>query len=165
MQRHSAYLVCWTTHGWTDATASRQLTTTLTDGDDNFWLAKRLIQDSTRTSLYSISCCHHCQQNWEAGCPTASSNQCFTIASFRERLGERLGGHRLHGWALVASWHDLNVCIRWVKSLRYYQVLSWATGPLTLLESITEVPGWQVAKTEESSIFWRLLSVSARLAR
>ena len=51
VQLHSAYLVCWTTHGWTDATASRQLATTLTDGDDNFWLAKRLIQDSARTTV------------------------------------------------------------------------------------------------------------------
>ena len=51
VQLHSAYLVCWTTHGWTDTTASRQLATTLTDGDDNFWLAKRLIQDSARTTV------------------------------------------------------------------------------------------------------------------
>ena len=36
MQRHSAYLVCGTTHGWTDATASRQIATTLTDAYDYF---------------------------------------------------------------------------------------------------------------------------------
>ena len=36
MQRHSAYLVCRTTHGWTHATASRQLATTLTDANNNF---------------------------------------------------------------------------------------------------------------------------------
>ena len=29
-------MVCGTTHGWTVATASRQLATTLTDADDNF---------------------------------------------------------------------------------------------------------------------------------
>ena len=28
----------------------------------------------------------------------------------------------------------------------HFQVFPWATGPLTLLESITEVPDWQVAK-------------------
>ena len=62
MQRHSAYLVhgtidnragntpallylvCGTMHGWTDATASRQLATTLTNADDNFRLARWLIQ-------------------------------------------------------------------------------------------------------------------------
>ena len=36
VQRYSAYLVCWTTHGWTDATASRWLATILTDANDNF---------------------------------------------------------------------------------------------------------------------------------
>ena len=102
MQWHSAYLVCWTTYGWTDTTVSQQLATTLTDGNDNFWLTKRLIQDSTKTSLYSTSCCHHCQQNWEAGRPTASLNHCFMIASFQDQLGRRLGGHQHHGQALVA---------------------------------------------------------------
>ena len=36
MQQHSVYLVCRTMHDWTDATASRQLAPTLTNGDDNF---------------------------------------------------------------------------------------------------------------------------------
>ena len=36
MEQYSAYLVCWTTHGWTDATASRLLATTLMDSNDNF---------------------------------------------------------------------------------------------------------------------------------
>ena len=39
--------------------------------------------------------CHYCQRNWEAGCPTASSNHCFMIARFWERLG--------HDRALVVS--------------------------------------------------------------
>ena len=85
IQWHSVYLVRWTTHGWTDTTASQQVANTLTD--NNFWLTKWLIQDSARTSLYSKSCCHHCQRNWEAGRPTARSNHCFLIASFWEWLG------------------------------------------------------------------------------
>ena len=42
--------------------------------------------------------------------------------------------------------------------IRHYRVLPWATGPLTLLESVTKVPDRQVAETGKSSIFW-LLSV------
>ena len=38
--------------------------------------------------------------------------------------------------------------------IRHYWVLPWATGLLTLLESITKVPDRQVAKTSKSSIFW-----------
>ena len=35
--------------------------------------------------------------------------------------------------------------------IRHYRVLPWATGPLTLLESIAKVPDGQVAKTGKSS--------------
>ena len=38
--------------------------------------------------------------------------------------------------------------------IRHYRVLPWATGPLTLLESIAKVPDQQVGKTGKSSIFW-----------
>ena len=105
MQRHSPYLVCWTTHGWTDATASWQLATTLT--------MATIISDSSsaRTSLYLTSCCHR-QRNWEAGRPTASLNHFYVIASFRERLGRRLGCPRRHGRALVASWFQVNASER-----------------------------------------------------
>ena len=41
-----------------------------------------------------------------------------------------------------------------MSHIRHYQVLPWATGPLTSLESITKVPDQQVAKTGKSSIFW-----------
>ena len=47
--------------------------------------------------------CHYCQWNWEAGRPTARSNL-FMMASFRERLGRRLGVHWHHGWAPVVPW-------------------------------------------------------------
>ena len=44
----------------------------------------------------------------------------------------------------VYKWHVQNVCIRLVNDLhshiRHYRVLPWATGPLTLLESIAKVP-------------------------
>ena len=52
-------------------------------------LARRLIQDSARTSLYLTSRCHQCQLNCEAGRFTVSSNHCSMIASFRERLGSK----------------------------------------------------------------------------
>ena len=39
-----------------------------------------------------------------------------------------------------------------MSHIRHYRVLPWATGPLTLLESITEVPDWQIVKTSKSSI-------------
>ena len=70
-------------HSWTDATASRRLATTLMNADDNS-LTKQLIRDSTRTSLYLTSRCHHSQRNWNARCSTASSNHWFMITSFRE---------------------------------------------------------------------------------
>ena len=70
---------CWTKHGWTDATASRQLATTLTDGDNNFWLAKRLIQDSTRTTVCI----------WRVFATTASGT---------ERLGVLLPGRIIALW-------------------------------------------------------------------
>ena len=34
-----------------------------------------------------------------------------------------------------------------MSHIRHYRVLPWVTGPLTLLESIAEVPARQVAKT------------------
>ena len=37
-----------------------------------------------------------------------------------------------------------------MRYIRNYQVLPQATGPLTLLESITEVPDRQVTKTGQS---------------
>ena len=39
-----------------------------------------------------------------------------------------------------------------LSHIRHYRVLPWATGPLTLLESIAKVPDGQVAKTGKSSI-------------
>ena len=39
-----------------------------------------------------------------------------------------------------------------MSHIRYYQVLPWATGPLTSPESNVEVPDWQVAITGKSSI-------------
>ena len=43
-----------------------------------------------------------------------------------------------------------------MSHIRHYRVLPWATGPLTLLESIAKVPDQQVAKMGKSSIFWLL---------
>ena len=55
----------------------------------------------------------------------------------------------------VHKWHTRNVCVRLVKGLHEpYRMLPLATGPLLLLESITEVPDRQVTKTSKSSIFW-----------
>ena len=55
----------------------------------------------------------------------------------------------------VHKWHTRNVCIRVVKVLyEWYQSLSIASRPLTLLWSNAEVAKWQVAKTGKSSIFW-----------
>ena len=62
-----------------------------------------------------------------------------------------------------------NVCVRLVKVLvnknmtfmshvMHYWVLPWATGLLTLLESVTEAPDRQAAKTGKLLIFWLLLS-------
>ena len=49
----------------------------------------------------------------------------------------------------VCKWHAQNVCARLVNGLHEpYQVLPWAAGPLTLLESIAKIPDWQVAKME-----------------
>ena len=75
-------------------------------------LARRLIQDSTRTSLYSTSRCHQCQLNCEAGRSTVSSNHCFMITSFRERLGSKLAAHRHHGQAPAASWFQVDMSER-----------------------------------------------------
>ena len=66
-------------------------------GDDNFWLAKRLIQDSARTTVCILTTeflplLPAELRGWR---PTARSNHCFMIASFRERLG--------HGRAPVVS--------------------------------------------------------------
>ena len=41
-----------------------------------------------------------------------------------------------------------------MSHIRYYRVLPWASGLLTLLEGIAKVPNRQVAKTGNSSIFW-----------
>ena len=41
-----------------------------------------------------------------------------------------------------------------MSHIRHYRVLPWATGPLTFLESIAEVPDRRVTKTGKSSIFW-----------
>ena len=58
----------------------------------------------------------------------------------------------------VHKWHARNVDIRLVKGFHeHYQALSWAMGPLGVLESITELPDWQVTKTGTLSIFWLLL--------
>ena len=38
--------------------------------------------------------------------------------------------------------------------MSHYRVLSWATGPLTLLESVAKLSDWQVTKMGKSSIFW-----------
>ena len=40
-----------------------------------------------------------------------------------------------------------------MSHIRHYRVLPWATGPLTLLESIAKVPDWQVTKMDKWSIF------------
>ena len=37
-----------------------------------------------------------------------------------------------------------------MSDIRHYRVLPWATGPLTLLESIAKLPDRQVAKTGKS---------------
>ena len=73
---------------------------------------------SARTSLYSTSCSHQCQLNCEAGHSTASSNHCFMITSFRERLGKIAAAHRHHGRAPAASWFKVDASERplsWLK--------------------------------------------------
>ena len=58
----------------------------------------------------------------------------------------------------VHKWHARNSALDWsngsISHIRHYRVLPWATGTLPSLESIAEVPDWQVAKTGKSSIFW-----------
>ena len=39
------------------------------------------------------------------------------------------------------------------RHIQFYQVLPWATGPLTSLETIAKVPFRQVAKMGKLSIF------------
>ena len=46
-----------------------------------------------------------------------------------------------------------------MSHIRHYRVLPWATGLLTLLESIPKVPDRQVAKTGKLSIFFSLPSL------
>ena len=83
-------------HAWLDRCyCFRQLATTLTDGDDNFWLAKRFIQDSARTTVCIDELLPLLPAELRGWRPTASSNHCFMIASFRERLD--------HGRAPVVS--------------------------------------------------------------
>ena len=101
---------------------SQQLAGTIpTDANGCQWmptiisLARRLIKDSARTSLYSMSRCHHSQLNCEAGRSIDSSNHCFMIASFQERVGNKLAAHQHHGQAQSArakapsSW--LGLCL------------------------------------------------------
>ena len=45
-----------------------------------------------------------------------------------------------------------------MSHIRHYWVLAWVTGPLTLPESIADVPVQRVAKTGKSSNFWLLSS-------
>ena len=73
------------------------------DGDNQDLTIDNTVHLIGRTSLYSMSCCHHCQPNRKAERTTASSNHCFMIAGFLEWLGRRLGCHRHHGWVPVAS--------------------------------------------------------------
>ena len=52
----------------------------------------------------------------------------------------------------------LNVYVRLVKSLYERGITkcfhAWATGPLTLLESLADEPDWQVTKSGKSPTFW-----------
>ena len=62
-----------------------------------------------------------------------------------------------HGHIKSAQMTHSKCCVRLVNGLHeQYQALPsppWATGPLTLLESIAKVPDRQVAKTGKLSIF------------
>ena len=69
-------------------------------------------RNSTRTSLYSMSRCHHCQLNCEVGHSTTSLNHCSMIASFWKRLGSKLAAHRHHGKAPAVSWFQVRTSKR-----------------------------------------------------
>ena len=71
-----------------------------------------LMDPSARTSLHSTSCSRHYQWNWDAGRSPASSNHCFMVASFRERLGSKLAAHCHHGQAPAASWFQVDASER-----------------------------------------------------
>ena len=59
----------------------------------------------------------------------------------------------------VHKWNAQNVRFRLVNShIIYYQVFPWATGPLTLLESITKVPDRQLTEMGKLSTFFFFLS-------
>ena len=53
--------------------------------------------------------------------------------------------HKWYAWNVII-WHPL-----WAISVI---ILAWATGLLTLLESITEVLNWQATKMGNTSTFW-----------
>ena len=60
-------------------------------------------------------------------------------------------------WKCANDTHEMSALDQSTASIshiRHYWVLPWATGPLTLLESIAKVPDQQVAKTGKLSIFW-----------
>ena len=52
-----------------------------------------------------------------------------------------------------------------VSQIRHYQVLPWVTGPLTSLQSISEVPDWQVAKMGKLSFFCWCLALYCHFVR
>ena len=84
--------------------ASRRYPDAVTDANDNF--IRQAVDPGIALgpcSLYSTSRCHHCQLNCEAGRSTASLKHCLMIASFRERLGNKLAARRYHGRAPAAS--------------------------------------------------------------
>ena len=90
--------------------------------------------DSTSTSLCLTSLCHYC----DAGCSSVSSNHCFMIASFQERIGSKLAvwasylgstcpcvfkvdklswspslwtSYHFKAWQIGATWHCRHYCI------------------------------------------------------
>ena len=62
---------------------------------------------------------------------------------------------KVHKWLLKMSALDQSTAS--MSHIRHYRVLPWATGLLTLLESIAKVPDRQSLKRAKSSIFWLLL--------
>ena len=103
-------------------------------------------RDIPRISLYLMSCCHHCQWNWEARCPTANLVHCFIIASFQEQLGSKLAVHWHHGQAhLGFSGHKrkawVQLCLHCRDDLRMLYV------PINAIPHLEYL--WQLSKNGE----------------
>ena len=109
MQRYRTYLVYWTTHGWTDTIASRQLVTTLTDTDNN--LTCRAVDPGIALEPVCIQWVIAINASWTVRLGILQPAWIIVPWSQASESG-KLAAHRHHGKAPAASWFQVRTSKR-----------------------------------------------------